>query len=260
MPRIRTIKPKFFDDLKIGKLSRDARLLYIALWVFADDCGVVIGNVTWIKSKVFPYDQIQVQQLAKWIKELEITGFIYLFSWMQEEFIYLPTFSRHQVINKPNYEDLNVPKDVLDKQIRLITEQSRNDTGTIPEQSVPIIGEERNNNINPSIIPPIDDKCDAVFDKFWDMYDKKVGDKAKIKAKFSKLSKSDKEKIFATLPLYKANTPDKKYRKNPETYLNNKSWNDEIISNGSDKNNDRKHFIASEKAVYGQKSDFELSF
>jgi len=26
-------------------------------------------------------------------------------------------------------------------------------------------------------------------------------------------------------------TPDKQYRKNPETYLNNKSWNDEIIGN-----------------------------
>ena len=40
MARIRTIKPKFYDDLKVGRLSRDARYLYIALWVFADDLGV----------------------------------------------------------------------------------------------------------------------------------------------------------------------------------------------------------------------------
>ena len=43
MARIRTIKPQFWDDLKIGRLSRDARLLYIGLWNFADDLGVVIA-------------------------------------------------------------------------------------------------------------------------------------------------------------------------------------------------------------------------
>ena len=31
------------------------------------------------------------------------------------------------------------------------------------------------------------------------------------------------------LPLYKKSQPNKKYRKDPGTYLNNKSWNDEII-------------------------------
>lgn len=39
----------------------------------------------------------------------------------------------------------------------------------------------------------------------------------------------DKEEIFATLPNYIAATPDKQYRKNPDTYLNNKSWQDEIL-------------------------------
>jgi hypothetical protein len=31
------------------------------------------------------------------------------------------------------------------------------------------------------------------------------------------------------IPNYRAATPDKTYRKNPETFLNNKSWNDELI-------------------------------
>ena len=51
MARIRTIKPQFWDDLKIGRLSRDARLLYIGLWNFADDLGVVIADPVWLKSK-----------------------------------------------------------------------------------------------------------------------------------------------------------------------------------------------------------------
>jgi len=59
------IKPKFWDDAKIGRLTRDARLLYIGLWNFSDDIGVVIGNSIWLKSKIFPYDQIQIQQFEK---------------------------------------------------------------------------------------------------------------------------------------------------------------------------------------------------
>lgn len=70
------------------------------------------------------------------------------------------------------------------------------------------------------------------FDLFWDMYDKKVGDKDKLRKKFNKLPKESREKIFSTLPNYLKSTEDKQYRKNPSTYLNNSSWNDEIIFNG----------------------------
>lgn len=228
MARIRTIKPKFWDDLKIGKLSRDARLLYIGMWNFADDCGVVIGSAIWLKSKVFPYDQLQMQQFEKWIKELEINGFIYLFSYMNEEFIYLPTFSRHQVINKPNFEDLNIPKTVLDKLLKESGNQSRINHGIITEQSVPIEEEEiekENNTKENSLKLEQDDE----FNRFWNMYDYKKGDKTKVKKKFLSLSRADREKIFETLPLYIESTPDKQYRKHPQTYLNNRSWEDEIL-------------------------------
>ena len=151
MARIRTIKPQFWDDLRVGRLSRDARLLYIGMWNFADDCGVLVGDLLWLKSRVFPYDQIQMQQFDKWIEELVKTGFICLFSYRQEEFIYLPTFTRHQKIDKPNYKDLNVPKNLLDKLIGQIVEQSQSIRGTIAEQSPPI--EDRDKDIYIITIP-----------------------------------------------------------------------------------------------------------
>lgn len=83
--------------------------------------------------------------------------------------------------------------------------------------------------INPPL-PPLGDDSD--FEKFWDMYQKKVGDKEKIKRKWDKLPKKDKEKIFEYIPKYIQAQPDKKYRKNPETFLNNSSWNDELIFQG----------------------------
>ena len=75
------------------------------------------------------------------------------------------------------------------------------------------------------------------FEEFWNDYEKKVGKKDKLVPKWRKLSDVDKINIKAYIPLYKTAQPDKKYRKNPETFLNNKSWNDEIICNNDDKRN-----------------------
>lgn len=153
MARNRMIKPKFWDDTKIGRLTRDARLLYIGLWNFSDDIGIVIGDSVWLKSKIFPYDQIQIQQFEKWMNELVINGFICLLSYKGERFIYLPNFTRHQVINKPNYEDLNIPKCLIDRVKEnihlLITEQSRNTTVSFTEQYVAKIEVEREEEYPP---------------------------------------------------------------------------------------------------------------
>ncbi len=67
------------------------------------------------------------------------------------------------------------------------------------------------------------------FDFFWDYYDKRVGDKNKIKKKWDNLTDEEREKAFKFIESYKIVQPDKQFRKNPETFLNNKSWNDEII-------------------------------
>jgi len=71
------------------------------------------------------------------------------------------------------------------------------------------------------------------FDEFWNLYDKKVGDKSKLEKKWNSLDDNTRTKILFHVREYKISQPDKKYRKNPETYFNNKSWNDEIINNNN---------------------------
>lgn len=71
------------------------------------------------------------------------------------------------------------------------------------------------------------------FVHFWDLYDKKIW-KPKCEKKWNKLSEKEKEAIIAHIPNYKISQPDKKYRKNPETYLNNRSREDEIITDWLD--------------------------
>jgi hypothetical protein len=70
----------------------------------------------------------------------------------------------------------------------------------------------------------------SLFDKFWTLYGKSI-DKQKCLDKFVKLTEDEIKTIFETLPVYLLQTPDKKYRKNPLTYLNGKCWNDIDINN-----------------------------
>lgn len=75
------------------------------------------------------------------------------------------------------------------------------------------------------------------FEEFWELYDKKVGKKDILIKKWLKLSDIERELAMSYIPKYKLSQPDKKYRKNPETFLNQKAWNDELIfddqANGS---------------------------
>lgn len=64
------------------------------------------------------------------------------------------------------------------------------------------------------------------FEFFWELYDKKV-DRLKSEKKWNGLSEEAKEAIMGYLPKYKEAQPVKKYRKNPITFFNNRSWEDE---------------------------------
>lgn len=76
-----------------------------------------------------------------------------------------------------------------------------------------------------------DDRID--FEMFWNLYDKKTS-RDKCKIKWDNLKLEDQNKILEYIPKYKFSQPDKKFRKNPETFLNQKSWNDEIINSSQE--------------------------
>jgi len=72
-------------------------------------------------------------------------------------------------------------------------------------------------------------KVNISFSDFWELYDKKVGDKSKLQKKWNSLTDEEREKAMEHIQKYKIAQPDKKFRKDPQTYLNNRSFNDEII-------------------------------
>jgi hypothetical protein len=76
----------------------------------------------------------------------------------------------------------------------------------------------------------INENINIDFEWFWNEYDKKIGEKQKLKKKWNKLTDEERQNAMNYIDLYKQSVPDKQFRKNPETFINNKSWNDEIIN------------------------------
>jgi hypothetical protein len=68
---------------------------------------------------------------------------------------------------------------------------------------------------------------ELAFNTFWDLYDKKT-DAKNCKAKFLKLNDTERAMIFKVVKNYVDSTPDKKFRKNPSTWLNGKCWEDDF--------------------------------
>jgi hypothetical protein len=95
---------------------------------------------------------------------------------------------------------------------------------TTNKQQTTNIQSTTNNNVNNNK----EKEINISFDIFWNLYDKKI-DLEKSKDKWVKLTNEERLKIIDFIPKYKIYQPDKKFRKNPTTFFNNKTWNDEII-------------------------------
>lgn len=142
------------------------------------------------------------------LKELETEGYLSRTKKHDGKVVYHISFTKKpnvqngQQAKKPNARNSKEPK------------QQRAKTGSISNKDI---------NTNKEVIHQ---KIDFMI--FWNLYDKKVG-KPKSEKKWYKLSLDEQKKIIEYIPKYKISQPNKVYRKNPETFFNNRSWEDEII-------------------------------
>lgn len=99
--RIRSIKPEFWDSESVGRLSRDARLLFVGLWSFADDSGNFRGHSRKIANALFAYDEDAVRCIDAWLDELVSEGMIYFYEVDGDLYGAIRKWSAHQKIDKP---------------------------------------------------------------------------------------------------------------------------------------------------------------
>lgn len=99
MPRQRMIKPEFWFDERVNACSIPARLLFIATWNFADDEGNLARSSKQLKAQTFPYDVVDCEP---WVKELIAQGLLMEYEADARQYLHIPNFKRHQIINRPS--------------------------------------------------------------------------------------------------------------------------------------------------------------
>jgi hypothetical protein len=101
MARIRTIKPEFPQSETIGRLSRDARLLFIQLWTLADDDGRLRAASRMLASLLYPYDDDAPNLIDGWLLELEKEDCITCYQHENTTYLQIDNWHKHQKIQHP---------------------------------------------------------------------------------------------------------------------------------------------------------------
>lgn len=109
MARIRTIKPEFPQSESMGRVSRDARLLFLLLFTVADDEGRTRAASRMLASLLYPYDDDAKTHIAQWLAELEREGCITLYSHDGNAYLQIEKWLSHQKIDHPTKSRLPAP-------------------------------------------------------------------------------------------------------------------------------------------------------
>jgi hypothetical protein len=115
MARIRTIKPEFPQSESMGRVSREARLLFILLWTLCDDTGRSRGDARLLKGMLYPYDEVTYPQIEAWLTELESEGCIIQYAREGSRYLAICNWLSHQKIDRPSDPKFPPPPDAVEK-------------------------------------------------------------------------------------------------------------------------------------------------
>jgi len=236
------VKVEFWDDEKLATISRDARLLFIGLWTYSDDYGVVKGHPVWLKSKIFPYDNIDLKTFQAWLNDLSDIQSIQPFSRDGENYIYIKNFTKHQVITRPSKlrnplpdsdglteHSLSIHRPLSDERERereREREVKENNTLSCKPQHEGCASKPSNGKLTQEQL--------AAFGQFWQAYPKRKNKGQALKA-WAKIHPD--EQLVATMiaKIRQATTSDDwtkengRYIPHPATWLNAIGWEDDDI-------------------------------
>jgi hypothetical protein len=101
MARIRTIQPGFARSPSMGRVSREARLLFVLLWTVVDDEGRCHAAPEDLASALYPSDFDAARYLHGWLDELKGEGCVECYEVDDLDYLRIVHWHRHQWINHP---------------------------------------------------------------------------------------------------------------------------------------------------------------
>lgn len=111
MARIRTIKPEFWSSEQIVECSTSARLLFIGMWNFCDDGGIMPANCRTLKMRVFPGDEISSSNIRRTLDELINADLVAEYDVENVTYWGVTGWAKHQKIDRPTKKYPPIPSD-----------------------------------------------------------------------------------------------------------------------------------------------------
>ena len=207
----RFIDTGIFDDDWFMDLSKEAKLLWIYCITKCDHAGLIKINpkLCGIQTDIKDLDGTIKQLGNRLVTVSERLYFIPKFI----EFQY-PGFPNSKVRQQQSAVEILQKHNLFDENKLTISKLLTNSYG--------------NDNDNVNVIEGgVGETINIPFETFWNLYGKKQ-DRIKCEGKWKRLSNKDRNACIDAIPAYVKSTPDIQYRKNPATYLNNKSWENEV--------------------------------
>lgn len=249
MARIRSIKPEFWTDLRLARLSRDARLLYVALWNQADEWARLHADVRYVKGHCLPYDDdLSLAAIDGLLAELEAAGRVRRYVADGQPFLVLPKFGKHQRLEPhkvpsrlpaPPEEGSDPPPTGSDLPVwasydsrAFLSAPDADSSETIcalqvaggREQGAGSRGNYLDQKSKLGRKPAT--TTDPLFDEFWSAYPLRVAKAAARRAWAKALREASADTITTAARRY-ADDPTRTFTAHPATWLNAGRWDDE---------------------------------
>lgn len=262
MARIRTIKPEFFRSPAVAHTSPWARLLFIAMWCWADDHGRAEWTPRELLGFAFPHDTeapctdaefptLLAEVARNFSVEFYTVGerrFYAILSWEEHQ--------RNQRRAKSRYPGPDDPETVHDKGICGSSGNAAPTRGSSAHpdgRTAPGTGEHRNIGTGENTPLPLADATGSGgvtdpqpdhFADFWDAFPKRVDKRAAAKAFKAASKRADPAAIIAGARRYasecETNRTETRFIKHPTTWLNADAWDNPELINGPIKDNRQK--------------------
>jgi hypothetical protein len=86
----------------MGRVGRDARLLFVLLWTLCDDSGRTRAASRMLASLLYPYDDDAPKKISGWLDELEKQGCIRRYVVEGDTYLEVLNWLKHQKIDRPS--------------------------------------------------------------------------------------------------------------------------------------------------------------
>lgn len=247
MARIRQIKPEFWSSPSTASASAVARLLFIAMWNWADDSGHGTGNLKELEGFAFPHDDVaelsggKCRNFRDCVSEVCGSFGVVFYAVRGRVYYEIPSWQNHQRNERlaqgkhPLPEEGEIldmtgngaPKPTEARKVSEVPQQDVGSTGTVSGvQGFMVSGVQGVMSATDVATP------ESTFDEFWKLYPRKKG-KGEARTSYIKAVKSKKVPAQVILDGVRAHLPEWENKEQdkipwPATWLNQGRWEDVV--------------------------------